>query len=229
MNNDRAMRQFGTGPLARLSALVYTTLAVELLVLITTVPGLVPMLLLDHDASNLPLAAVCLIPVGPALSAALYALHRLRPDLTDLHPAATFWRGYRLNALGALRVYLPWLALMTIVAMTVAHRRAADVPGWWPVLLVVIAVAATLWLINALVITSLFTFRAIDVARLAAYFLGRAPKAALGSLGLLIVVVVLTAASTEVVPVLLASAFGLVLLDNCKAIVDQVRRDFTAN
>jgi hypothetical protein len=228
MRDDPAVQQFGTGPLARVTALVYTALVVELLLLVTTGPGLVPLLLLDRDASNLPLAAVCLTPMGPALSAALYALHRRRLDLADLHPAAAFWRGYRLNARSALRVYLPWLAVMTVVATTVAHHRAAAIPGWWVVLLGVIAVAATLWLTNALVITSLFTFRAIDVARLAAYFLGRTPKVTLGSAGLLVLAAVVTAFATEAALALLASAFGLMLLSNSRQLIDQVQEDFTA-
>lgn len=221
-------QQFGTGPLAGATATVYTALVTEFLLLAATAPGLVPLLLLDHDASNLPLVAVCLIPAGPALSAALYALRHRRLDLADLRPAAVFWRGYRLNAYGALAIWLPWLGLMTMVAMTVAHRHAAAVPGWWPVLLAVIAVAASLWLINALVITSLFAFRARDVARLAAYFLARTPKVTLGNVGLLILAALVTAFATEAVTVLLASASGLMLLHNCRALIDQVREEFTA-
>ncbi|MGH3278137.1 MAG: hypothetical protein ACRDNW_03275 [Trebonia sp.] len=228
MSEKAASREFGTGPLARISALVYTLLVTEGLFLVTAAPGLVLLLLLDRDASNLPLDALCLVPVGPAASAALFALHRRHADLADLHPAAAFWRGYRLNAAGALRVFVPWLAMATMVAMALAHRRADGVPGWWLVLLVVIAVAAALWLANALVITSLFAFRAADVARLAAYFLGRTPLATLGNAGLLIAAAIVTAYGTEALTVLLASAFGLLLLHNCRAMIDQVRNEFTA-
>ena len=66
---------FGEGPLSRAAALVYTLIVVELLLLATTLPGLVPLVLLARDVSNAPLAALCLLPLGPALSAALYALH----------------------------------------------------------------------------------------------------------------------------------------------------------
>jgi hypothetical protein len=228
MREKAASRDFGTGPLARISALVYTLMVTEGLFLVTTLPGLVPLLLLGRDASNLPLDALCLVPVGPAVSAALFALHRRRPDLADLSPAAAFWRGYRLNATGALRVFVPWLAGLTMVAMTLAHRRADGVPGWWLALLVVIAVAATLWLVNALVITSLFAFRAVDVARLAAYFLGRTPLATLGSAGVLLGAAIVTAYGTEAMTALLVTAFCLLLLNSSQTMVNQVRRDFTA-
>ena len=225
----RVTDQFGTGPLARVCALVYTLLVTEFGFLVATAPGLVALLLLGRDASNLPLDALCLMPAGPALSAALYALQHRRLDLADLHPAAAFVRGYRLNAVAALKVWTPWLAVVTMAAMTLAHRRTAGVSESWLVVLVVIAVIATLWVTNALVITSLFAFRAVDVARLAAYFLGRTPKVALGNAGLLIAAALLTAAATEAAPVLLASTFGLLLLGNCRAMIEAVRKDFTAN
>jgi hypothetical protein len=228
MSEKAASRDFGTGPLARVSALIYTLLVTEGLFLLTAAPGLVLLLLLDRDASNLPLEALCLVPAGPAVSAALFALHRRQSDLADLTPAAAFWRGYRLNAAGALRVFLPWLVMLTMVAMALAHRRADGIPGWWQVLLVVIAVAATLWLGNALVITSLFAFRTVDVARLAAYFLGRTPLVTLGNAGVLLAAALITAYGTEALTALLASAFSLLLLNSSRAMIEHVRKDFTA-
>jgi len=228
MSEKAATREFGTGPLSRVSALVYALLVTEGLFLLTTVPGLVPLLLLDRDASNLPLDALCLVPVGPAASAALFALHRRQSDLGDLHPAATFWRGYRLNAAGALKVFVPWLVILTMVAMTLAHRHAARLPGWWLVLLVVITVAATLWLVNALVITSLFAFRTVDIARLATWFLSRTPLVTLGNAGVLLAAAIVTAYATEAVTALLVSAFSLLLLHGSAALIEQVRNDFTA-
>jgi len=228
MSEKAATREFGTGPLSRVSALVYALLVTEGLFLLTTVPGLVPLLLLDRDASNLPLVALCLVPAGPAASAVLFALHRRQSDLADLHPAATFWRGYRLNAAGALKVFVPWLVVSTMVAMTLAHRHDAKLPGWWLALLVVIAVAATLWLVNALVITSLFAFRTVDIARLATYFLGRTPLVTLGNAGVLLAAALITAYGTEALTALLVSAFGLLLLNTSRGMTEHVRRDFTA-
>jgi hypothetical protein len=219
---------FGTGPLARAAALVYTLLVTEGLLLLSGAPGLVPLLLLRADASNLPLAAACLVPAGPAVSAALFALWRRSGDLADLHPAAAFWRGYRLNAAGVLRVYVPWLAVATMVAMALAHGTASGVPGWWRGLLVVIAVAGTLWLANAMVITSLFAFRAVDVARLAAYFLGKAPLVALGNAGVVIAGALVTAFGTEPVALLLATVGCLALVISSRLMIDQVKERFTA-
>jgi Protein of unknown function, DUF624 len=218
---------FGDGPLARAAALIYTLLVVELLLLLTTLPGLVALVLLDRDASNLPLAAACALPLGPAISAALYALHHRSRDLADLRPAAAFWRGYRLNLRGALQVWVPWLVWLTIVAVNLAHLRAAGVPGWWAVLLVLVAAVATLGAVNALVITSLFSFRAADVARLAVAFLARTPGATLGNACLLIVAAGVTAASSEAVLALLGSVLVSALLLSCRPMIAQIQRELT--
>jgi uncharacterized membrane protein YesL len=227
-NPAGARRQFGEGPLARVAALVYSLLVVELLLLVAVAPGLVAFLLLGTDTSNIPLAAVCALPFGPAFSAALYALYRRSADLADLRPAALFWRGYRVNFRGALQVWVPWLALVTVVAVNLANLSAAGVPRWWAILLVLVAVAATLWLANALVITSLFAFRATDVARLAAYFVVRNLVTTLANACLVVVAAGVTVLFSEAVLALLGSVFALVLLQGCRSMIRETQAEFTA-
>lgn len=223
-----AEQGFGRGPLSRAAAMIYTLLVVELLLLITTMPGLIGLTLLDRAAANIPLAAACALPVGPALSAALYALHHRRLDLTDLHPAAAFWRGYKLNVRGAVKLWIPWLAWLTVIGSTLANFSLAGVPEWWAVLLVLVAIAATLWAANALVITSLFEFRARDVARLAVYFLTRSPRVTLANACLLIVAAGITLLASEAVLALLASVLAALLLVNSRPVIREVRESFTA-
>src|SRR5262245_78896 len=126
--------RFGEGPLARAAALIYNLLVVEVLLLVAGAPGLAVLVLLDRDASNIPLAAACAVPLGPAFSAALYALHNRSRDLADLRPARAFWRGYRTNVAGVLVVWIPWLVWLTIVAVNLTHLTAAGIPGWWAAL-----------------------------------------------------------------------------------------------
>jgi hypothetical protein len=220
--------QFGEGPLARVAALVYCLLVVELLLLVTTLPGLIPLVALDRDASNAPLAVACALPLGPAFSAALYALRRHRGDLADLKPAAAFWRGYKLNVGGVLRIWVPWLAVMAVIAENLSHLGAAHVPGWWAALLVVLAAGSALWVVNALVITSLFAFRPVDVARLAAYFLGRTRGVTLGNLCLLIVAAGLVDLASEAVLALVAVLFAAAALRTAGPMIAQVTEEFTA-
>jgi hypothetical protein len=230
MSNQAAAsrRQFGEGPLSQAAALVYSLMTIELLFLAAVLPGLIPLVLLDRDASNAPLVVACALPLGPALSAAIYALRRHRGDLADLRPAAAFLRGYRLNVGGVLRIWTPWLAGMAVIAENLSHLKAAAVPGWWVALMVAVAVAAALWAANALVITSLFAFRPIDVARLAAYFLGRTRGVTLGNLCLLIVAAAVTALASEAVLALLGSLFAAMLLRTCQPMIHLVEEEFTA-
>jgi hypothetical protein len=227
MSDVTAARRFGEGPLSRAAALIYNLLIVELLLLLTTVPGLAALTLLDRDASNVPLFAACALPIGPALSAALYALRLRSRDLVDLHPAAAFWRGYKANFGGVMKVWAPWLVWLAVAGANLAHFTATGLAGGWAVVLVVIAVASTLWVVNALVITSLFEFRTVDVARLAAYFVVRAPVATVGTIGLLIVAAVVTLVATEAVLALLASVLAAALLRNCRPMIVEIQERFT--
>lgn len=223
-----ASRLFGEGPLARVTAPIYSFLILNLLLLATTAPALIPLVALDRDASNAPLAVACALPLGPALSATFYALRHRGRDLTDLKPAAAFLRGYRMNAAGVLRLWVPFLAGMALIAENLSHVRAAGVPAGWRAALVLIAVVATLWVINALMITSLFAFRTVDVARLAAYFLGRTRAVTLGNFGVLIAAVLLVEISSEAVLALFAVLFAAALLHICAPMTAQVEKDFTA-
>jgi hypothetical protein len=205
MTTVDAGRRFGTGPLARAAALVHTLLVVEVLVLLTGVAGIVPLVLLDRSPGNIPLAAACAIPAGPALSAALFALRRRSGDLTELAPARAFLRGYRMNVAGVLKLWVPWLAWEAVLGINLAH-------GWWPVPVAALALVAALWQANALVIASLFAFRTRDIARLAAYFLVRTPQVTLGTAGLAALAVVIVLLWSEAVLALLAVVFAAALL-----------------
>jgi hypothetical protein len=206
--------RFGTGLLSQAAAMIYTLLTVELLFLVTAGPGLAVPMLLDRDTSNLPLAALGALPAGPALSAAIYALHRRRLDLTDLHPGTAFLRGYRWNAAGALKVWGLWLLVVT------PNLAAPGVPQ-----LIVIAVA-TVWMLNALVITSLFVFRGRDVARLSAYLLIRSFGVTVSHVCLIVVALAGVWLWSEAVLALAASLLALALLGNARPVIAVVRKEF---
>lgn len=212
--NTAIGERFGTGLLSQAAAMIYTLLVVELLFLVTAGPGIAALTLLDRDTSNLPLAALCVLPAGPALSAAIYALDRRRLDLTDLHPGTAFLRGYRLNALGALKVWVPWLLLVT------ANLVDPGVPQ-----LLLIAVA-TLWMLNALVVTSLFVFRLRDVARLSAYLLIRSFGVTVGNACLIVVAVAGVWLWSEAALALAASLLVLGLLGTARPMIAVVRKEF---
>ncbi|MFI7504478.1 hypothetical protein ACIBVL_39570 [Streptomyces sp. NPDC049687] len=223
-----AATDFGTGVLSRAAALVHTLLTVEALFLAAASPGLVGLLFLGPDPANLPLAALCLLPLGPAASAALYALRHRSRDLTELHPARVYGRGWRLNAVPALKLWAPLLAWLTVIAFTLTHFTATGLPRWWAVLLGLIGVTSLLWGAHALLLTSLFTFRARDTARLAAYFLLRHGRASLAAASLLVLATGLTVLLTEALPALLAAPLLLSLLHAGRPVIAEAQEDFTS-
>ncbi|MEV4324242.1 hypothetical protein AB0J37_18580, partial [Microbispora rosea] len=81
--------------------------------------------------------------------------------------------------------------------------------------------------VNALVITSLFAFRARDVARLAAYFLFSTPRVALGNACLVVVAGGVTLVATEAALTLLGSVFASALLLNSRPLIAEVTEKFT--
>ncbi|WP_432177874.1 hypothetical protein [Streptomyces sp. NBC_00063] len=224
----RAARVFGDGPLSRACALIHTLLTVEGMLLLTLAPSMLGLLFLGADPANLPLAALCLVPLGPSLSAALYALHHRSRELTELRPARVCLRGLRLNSCAALRIWVPLLAWLTVIAYGLTHFAATGLPGWWAVLLGVIGVGVLLWGAHALVLTALFTFRTIDTARLAGYFLLRHGRATLGAASLLVLVTAATLWWTEALPLLLAPVLLLSLLHTSRPMIAETQEDFTA-
>lgn len=216
-----------TGPLSRAAALIYTLLSTGLLFLAAAAPGLVLLVLLSRDASNVPLVAVCALPLGPAVSAVLYALHRRSGDLADLRPARAFWHGYRANLPGVLSIWVPLLVWGTVLAVNLTNLGGSGLPRWWLLPLVVVAGVAALWGTNALVISSLFTFRVRDVARLAGLYLTRAPSVTLGTLCLLAVAGCVTALWSEAALMLLVPLFALALLRMSRPMIAGLREEFT--
>ena len=226
MATHSEQREFGAGTLARVSARIYTLTVAGLLFALTTAPGLAVMALLGADTANLPLVALCALPVGPALSAVLYALDRHTGDLADLSPARTFWRGYRANARGVLALWVPLLAWVTVLGFNLVHAGAAGLGGWWRVPMTLLLVVALLWWANALVITTLFAFRVRDVARLAAYFLTARPSVPVGALAVLVVAAAITAAWSEAVLTLAVPLLALSLLRTAAPMTAEIRRRF---
>jgi hypothetical protein len=222
----RPGREFGAGPLSRASARVYTLLVVEALLLVSIAPGLLLTTVLAHDPSNLPLLVLAAVPLGPALSAALVALDR-QHDLADLHPAAVFGRTYRRNTVGVLRLWVPMLMALTVIGINLTHWDAAGLPAGWAVLLGGIAVAVTVWGLTALVISTFFTFRTRDTARLAWYLLARTPGVTWGTGGLLIVAGAVIGLWSEAVLALLGSVFAWSMLHTFRPAITVLKREFT--
>lgn len=200
-------------------------LVVGVLLALAVSPTAVLVTLLGFGPVPAAFGTLSAVFVGPAVSAALFALgEKARDD--GLSPAAAFGRGYRLNAADVLKLWLPTLLVLAVLAFTVADALAQGAPPWAIGLGMGLFLLVVLWLIQATVISSFFAFRGRDTARLALYFLGRLPRVTL----VVLVVLVLAAMFAWLTSVALLALLGVlwvaVLLRSEKPLLAEVRLRF---
>lgn len=213
----------GGGLVGRFAGVVYWFVVLDLLMALACVPTLVVPLLLERDVSNLPLYALCALPVGPAIAAAVFAWRDFT-SARDERPAVHFWRGYRLNLVDSLRVWLLALAAFTVLGMNIGHGA---VTGPSAVVSIALCVVVAVWTGHALVISALFSFRFRDTARLAVFYLGSL-RATSGVVALLIVAVGAVALAADYVLAFAGSILTWFLWNNSARIVADVQRRFLA-
>lgn len=202
--------EIGPGFLSRAAALIYRYLVLEVVVVLATLPTAVVLVLLAPDPSNLPLYALALVPVGPALVAALSAVHRWERE-PSLSPARTYWSAYRSEAVTTLAWWVPWLALMTVIAINLTYldrvpAGAAMRPALW-----MFGAVAVAWAGAMAVLTARFEFRLRDAVRIALASIFARPQFSLGVLVLVAAAGAIVAATSDAVGLLLAWA-GVVLV-----------------
>lgn len=204
-------------------------LVVGALLALTTVPTLAWLPFLDATWNNVPLMVALGIPVGPAMSAALFAWRRFTQgkDGEDGGPAGHFWRGYRLNWADALRLWVPSLAVLALLAVNlVTLGGSEDAPPVFAVVGAVVAVAVTVWTAHAVLVASLFSFRTRDVVRIAVYFVVAKPLASLGALAIVAAGIAVAWFVQPWLPVALGSVLTYLLWRNGMPIAAEVERRF---
>jgi len=221
----------GSGTLGRATAMVYRILILELLFLTTASPGLVFLVTLSADPTNAPLLALCLLPVGPALSALVYAWRESHTE-EHLEPARHFWRGYRQNAVGILRWWWLYVAVVAVLGINLAALDTVIPPGL-PLLLAGIAqagvfVGVTVVALHALLIASLYNFRTRDVLRLALSCVRISPRATIGVAAITIASAGVVAVGSEIALFALGSVLAALLLNNAQSLTIAIEEKYIA-
>ena len=199
--------EVGRSAFARMTAMIYWVIVLEIMFLVATSPGLIASFFVSADLSNFPLFVACLLPVGPALSGLVYSWRRRAIEL-DLSPAPRFWRGYRLNFVDVMKWWVPFLILVAMGGFVATHLSLTFLSESSVWLFVVLGVLAALWAAHMLILTSVFSFRTRDAARLAVYFFFRCFSTTLLYLSLLVVCFALTYLVGMWLPVLAGSIFS---------------------
>ncbi len=224
-----AQREFSSRPISRAAAVIHWLVVLEVCWVLASLPGLVLLLLLAPDASNLPLMALALVPLGPATGAVVYSWRAFGDD-GDPEPARYFLRGYRRCAWDVLRWWLPALAALTLLGINLTNLDAVTGPPALRTVLGAVSAAVGLGLIvasgHAVVISSLYKLRTRDVARLSIYYLTAKPMASIGVAALVAVVVGAALGVSDWLPVLAAAPLIWLLLRGERPVRDHLEENF---
>jgi uncharacterized membrane protein YesL len=221
-------RQFGDGVLFRFTNHVYWLMATEFFLVIASLPVVVALLFLDRDSSNAILYALAGASLGPALAAALHCVRKILRE-NDLNPTRDFLRGYRLNVVDTLKFWVPAMAVLTILVLDSGflQTKVSAADAALRAALLVVALLGALWVMNMMVISTSFTFRLRDLARLSVFYLGKSPRTTLGNLATLFLAAVLLLYTSEWVLLLCGSLFVFLFALNTADLVTQVEARFT--
>lgn len=206
--------------------LVYRCLIAEAAFLVAAAPGFVGIIMLERTPSNIPLYALCALPVLLAFAATIVAL--APADDGTLTAWRRFWTTWWRNLPDLLRLLVPALVAAAVLGLNVAFGPAAGIPPVFTVASVVLLVALAAWVVLAIVIANRFDFRTRDVARLAVSFLGARPLSTFGVLALLVLAAAVIGFGSDWVLALLGVFFAAFAAVVTRPVVDDVRERFTA-
>src|ERR1700754_5136015 len=227
MGIERTVRaevsSIGVGRLSRAADGVYRYATIAVLLVVTTLPGAVSMMLLDRSLGNAPLFAACMLPFAPAISAGIFALSVRSAEEGTLR---SFLRGYRLNAVQALTIGAAALGAATIIAIGALGEGRTELALAYHIGLAVLAACLAAWTLLALVMVSLFHFRTRDVARLAIHYTFRLPLVGLGALGTLVVALGIVGLTFDVALAVVGPALLWMLRRTSEPLIRDVKDHF---
>jgi hypothetical protein len=228
MSAQQQADEIGPGVLSRFTAAVYRFLVLGVFLAVAGVPTLLLWTLLAPDPGNVVWFVAALLPVAPALSAALYA-QRAWADEPDLSPAKPLFRGLKMNLRDTLAWWAPVLVLATVLSVNVLFAGQVAGGGILRPVCLVLLVMLAVWAGHLLVVSSFFSFRFRDVLRVAAAEFFLSWKSSLGLLSLLIVATAAVLVSSEGLLLVLGWAFAALLWVVVRPVVADITKRFTVH
>ena len=218
--------EYGAGPLFKAAATIAGVMTGSALLVRANIRLLSA--LLAGPAAGIWLVPLALLPAGPALVACMYAFNRLLTGY-DSGVYGDFVRSYRLNFAPALKVWAPYLVILTVIGVNLAGLPASITPAA-PALRLALLVLALLVLtaaVHALLLLSRFSFRTRDLYRLSLYSFSARKRAALGNAGILFVTATLLLATTAYLLPVIAGAVVFLVCLNSRPLLRLVEEKFT--
>ncbi|QAY72302.1 DUF624 domain-containing protein [Agromyces protaetiae] len=216
-----------SGLFGRITRNVYWVVVTEIAFVLASLPGIAGLVLLEPHPSNIPLFALSLVPVGPAFAAAITTFRARQRD-DDLVVWPRFWRSWWRDLRDVLFVWVPVLAVLTVLGMNIAFGQAVGAGGIFAGISIVLSVVVSVIAVNALVVVALFGFRTRDVWRLSIYYLGAKPLVALSIVSGLVLVAALAWFTTPWILVVIGSLLAAAALANARKMVADIEERFTS-
>ncbi|PYH01966.1 glycosyl transferase [Arthrobacter stackebrandtii] len=225
MSSNSLSAEIGQGALSRMTATTYRLIVLAAFLALMCAPTLVVWTLLGANSANIGFFVVALLPVGPALSAAIYGL-RAWTAAPDLSPARALWRGYKLNFTDTMKWWTLVVAADTVLIVNIAFADSVPFASVLRPVGFVILVLLGVWSAHVLVAASLFSFRTRDSMRIAAVEVFSQWRVSLGFLALLVVAVGTVNLGSELALLLLAWAFMGILWLIAQPLITEITRRF---
>jgi Protein of unknown function, DUF624 len=224
---SRRIDTVADAPLTRVTEVIYRHLALGLSLALACLPTVIVQMLFRSDLSNIPVFVGALLPVAPALSAGLYTVRSWR-QASDGGPFAMFLKGYLLNVRDVLKWWVPVVLAGIVLSINIVFADAVFAGPALRGVSIVCAVLSVLWSGHALVISSFFSFRTRDVARIATVELLSRWRVSLAFVSLAVVAIALVYFGTEIALLVLAWAFVVMIELVSRPVVNAVTVRFTA-
>jgi len=224
--SDKGVQTRRRGAFWNATEIIQRVLVLHVLVLVACAPTVIGLPFLPPDISNIPLFALLLLPVGPAVSAAVFAWQQLSRSQEN-SISHYFFRGYRLNWRDGLVMWGIGLVFLSILASNIAHANAVAGGSFLLAVWLVLAALISFLTLNALVISALFSFRWRDVARLSAFQLGSSWRTTVGFIAILIMVVGLMILAGEWLIFFIAGPVTWFIWMQARPMIHKVQEGFT--
>ncbi|QSZ48033.1 YesL family protein [Arthrobacter sp. D5-1] len=218
--------QYGSGPLFRAAGVVYgvmvggalLVLANALVVLMPLLAGLVG-----------PGALVGFVLVGPSVVASCYAFNRLLAG-EDTGVFHDFVKAYRRNFGQALAVWLPYAALLAVIASNLASLPGSNLEAVAARIgLVGLGLLVSTAALHAMLLLARFDFRTVDIYRLSIYSIGVRKRVALGNVGILFITGFVLISTSVWLMLFAAGLLVYLLCMNSRPLLALVEEKFTVS
>lgn len=224
---ERLVAEVGTGVVSRAAATIYRWMVLAAFLALCGAPTvLVWMALGLTEGVSSMFYVAALLPVAPALAAALYA-QRAWEEEPDLRPARPLWRGLVRDLKDVLAWWVPVLVAAGILVVNATAGAAAPGGAILQPIAIVLLVILVLWSGHLLVVTSYFAFRTRDAMRIAAAELFTQWRTTLALACLAFVAAAVVTMASEAVLLLCGWAFALLLRVISRPVETDVRSRFT--